>query len=131
MMSTADSALLAFSSMWVKDLFVPYIRPQASQKQQIWFGRAMSVVGLSIGVALGEAWSVCLHCSMLRNVCHARGCAVCRFVISEDAAAECSRQSVHAQLFADIQQVAFLCKNSVDGVCSCACFFCVFCVLQA
>lgn len=54
MMSTADSALLAFSSMWVKDLFVPYIRPQATQQQQIWFGRAMSVVGLSIGVALGE-----------------------------------------------------------------------------
>lgn len=54
MMSTADSALLAFSSMWVKDLFVPYIRPQATQRQQIWFGRAMSVVGLSIGVALGE-----------------------------------------------------------------------------
>jgi Na+/proline symporter len=54
MMSTADSALLAFSSMWVKDLFVPYIRPQATQQQQIWFGRAMSVLGLGIGVSLGE-----------------------------------------------------------------------------
>lgn len=53
MMSTADSALLAFSSMWVKDLFVPYIRPQATEKQQIWFGRIMSVVGLAIGVSLG------------------------------------------------------------------------------
>jgi sodium/proline symporter len=66
MMSTADSSLLAFSSMWVKDLFVPYIKPQATQKQQIWFGRAMSVVGLSIGVALGEIWSAA--CSL---VCHA------------------------------------------------------------
>lgn len=54
MMSTADSALLAFSSMWIKDLFVPYIRPQATQSQQIWFGRMMSVIGLAIGVALGE-----------------------------------------------------------------------------
>jgi Na+/proline symporter len=54
MMSTADSALLAFSSMWVKDLFVTYIRPQATQRQQIWFGRAMSIIGLAIGVALGE-----------------------------------------------------------------------------
>jgi Na+/proline symporter len=54
MMSTADSSLLAFSSMWVKDLFVPYIRPRATQRQQIWFGRVMSVVGLSIGVFLGE-----------------------------------------------------------------------------
>jgi hypothetical protein len=53
MMSTADSALLAFSSMWVRDLFVPYIRPQATQRQQIWVGRAMSVLGLAIGVTLG------------------------------------------------------------------------------
>jgi hypothetical protein len=53
MMSTADSALLAFSSMWVRDLFVPYIRPQATQRQQLWVGRAMSVIGLAIGVTLG------------------------------------------------------------------------------
>lgn len=59
MMSTADSSLLAFSSMWVKDLFVPYIRPRATQRQQIWFGRVMSVIGLSIGVFLGErGWQV-------------------------------------------------------------------------
>ena len=58
MMSTADSALLAFSSMWVKDLFVPYLRPKATQAQQIWFGRLMSVIGLSIGVALGGCCTV-------------------------------------------------------------------------
>lgn len=53
MMSTADSALLSFSSMWVRDLFVPYIRPRASENTQIWFGRVMSIIGLAIGVSLG------------------------------------------------------------------------------
>ncbi|WIA33094.1 hypothetical protein OEZ86_006248 [Tetradesmus obliquus] len=53
MMSTADSALLAFSSMWVRDLFKPYLCKHASEATQIWFGRVMSVVGLAIGVMLG------------------------------------------------------------------------------
>ncbi|KAF8067290.1 cyclin-C1-1 [Scenedesmus sp. PABB004] len=53
MMSTADSALLAFSSMWVRDLFKPYLCRRATEAQQIWFGRLMSVVGLCIGVLLG------------------------------------------------------------------------------
>lgn len=53
MMSTADSALLAFSSMWVRDLFKPYLFKNATETQQMWFGRAMSVVGLGIGVLLG------------------------------------------------------------------------------
>lgn len=57
MMSTADSALLSFSSMWVKDLFVPYLRPRATERQQMWFGRMMSVIGLAIGVALGTVLS--------------------------------------------------------------------------
>jgi len=57
MMSTADSALLSFSSMWVKDLFVPYLRPRATERQQLWFGRMMSVIGLAIGVALGKLLS--------------------------------------------------------------------------
>lgn len=38
MMSTADSALLAFSAMWVRDIYVRYIRPKASQMEQIIFG---------------------------------------------------------------------------------------------
>ena len=53
MMSTADSALLAFSSMWVRDFFKPYIRPNATEQQQLWFGRIMAVLGLAIGVTLG------------------------------------------------------------------------------
>eukprot|EP00878_Enallax_costatus_P016186 GHUV01016976.1.p1 GENE.GHUV01016976.1~~GHUV01016976.1.p1 ORF type:complete len:356 (+),score=97.44 GHUV01016976.1:718-1785(+) len=53
MMSTADSALLAFSSMWVRDLFKPYLFKRATENQQIWFGRCMSVIGL----AIGAAWS--------------------------------------------------------------------------
>jgi Na+/proline symporter len=53
MMSTADSALLAFSSMWVRDLFKPYLCKHATENQQIWFGRVMSVIGLAIGVMLG------------------------------------------------------------------------------
>ena len=38
MMSTADSALLAFSSMWVRDIYVRYVRPKSSQLEQIIFG---------------------------------------------------------------------------------------------
>lgn len=38
MMSTADSALLAFSTMWVKDMFKPYIWRKASDMQQLLFG---------------------------------------------------------------------------------------------
>lgn len=53
MMSTADSALLAFSSMWVRDLFKPYLFKRATDAHQIWFGRLMSVIGLAIGVLLG------------------------------------------------------------------------------
>eukprot|EP00775_Hariotina_reticulata_P011366 gene11366-11515_t len=61
MMSTADSALLAFSSMWVHDFFKPYVQPRLSraadkavkERHLMLFGRIMSVVGLAIGVLLG------------------------------------------------------------------------------
>lgn len=52
MMSTADSALLAFGGMWVKDILVPYIRPSATARTQLAFGRVMAVIGLGIGVLL-------------------------------------------------------------------------------
>lgn len=53
MMSTADSALLSFSVMWTVDLYKPYLRRTASQRELIWFGRIMSTAGLAIGVTLG------------------------------------------------------------------------------
>ncbi|GBF88910.1 sodium:pantothenate symporter [Raphidocelis subcapitata] len=53
MMSTADSALLAFSVMWTVDLYKPYIRPSASAREQLFFGRVMSTLGLGVGVLLG------------------------------------------------------------------------------
>lgn len=37
-MSTADSALLAFSSMWVRDVYARYLRPKSSQLEQLIFG---------------------------------------------------------------------------------------------
>ena len=38
MMSTADSAMLAFSSMWVRDVYTKYVRKGASHMEQIVFG---------------------------------------------------------------------------------------------
>lgn len=53
MMSTADSALLAFSLMWVQDLYKPYLRPRASPREQLLFARVMAVAALAVGVGLG------------------------------------------------------------------------------
>lgn len=53
MMSTADSALLACSSMWVRDIYTKYFRRNASQAEQILFGKFIAFAALSIGVALG------------------------------------------------------------------------------
>lgn len=53
MMSTADSALLACSSMWVRDIYTKYFRRNASQAEQIMFGKFIAFAALSIGVALG------------------------------------------------------------------------------
>lgn len=52
MMSTADSAMLAFSTMWVRDLFKPYLFRRSTEFQQLMFGKLMAFVGLSIGVGL-------------------------------------------------------------------------------
>ncbi|GFR47522.1 hypothetical protein Agub_g9240 [Astrephomene gubernaculifera] len=54
MMSTADSALLAFSQMWVRDIYTKYLRPRASQTEQLVFAKILSVVALVIGVTLGN-----------------------------------------------------------------------------
>lgn len=102
MMSTADSALLAFSSMWVKDLFVPYIRPQATQQQQIWFGRAMSVVGLSIGVALGEAWPAMSGLAHMHHV----SCKCLLFQLWPDSAAGWNRQSLYSCMLALLRSLS-------------------------
>jgi hypothetical protein len=39
--------------MWLRDLYKPYIRPHASEREQLWFGRIVAVIGLAIGVTLG------------------------------------------------------------------------------
>ncbi|KAG2438998.1 hypothetical protein HYH02_010789 [Chlamydomonas schloesseri] len=54
MMSTADSALLACSSMWVRDLYTKYFRPHASELEQLVFGKIVAVIALAIGVLLGN-----------------------------------------------------------------------------
>jgi len=52
MLSTADSSLIAFSTMWLRDFYLPYINPAASARQQLIFTRCMTVVGLAIGLFL-------------------------------------------------------------------------------
>ncbi|GIL75284.1 hypothetical protein Vretimale_7979 [Volvox reticuliferus] len=54
MMSTADSALLAFSSMWVRDIYTKYLRPNAGQIEQLVFGKVMAIIALVVGVTLGN-----------------------------------------------------------------------------
>eukprot|EP00283_Hemiselmis_rufescens_P008411 CAMPEP_0173430622 /NCGR_PEP_ID=MMETSP1357-20121228/8987_1 /TAXON_ID=77926 /ORGANISM="Hemiselmis rufescens, Strain PCC563" /LENGTH=729 /DNA_ID=CAMNT_0014394993 /DNA_START=182 /DNA_END=2371 /DNA_ORIENTATION=- len=52
-MSTADSCMIAFGTMWLKDFFLPYIYPGAPQKIQVIFAKAMGILGLAVGVWLG------------------------------------------------------------------------------
>ncbi|KAF5837517.1 sodium/solute symporter [Dunaliella salina] len=52
MMSTADSSLLAFSTMWVQDFLRPYVWPSASELVQMLFAKFMGFVALCIGIAL-------------------------------------------------------------------------------
>ncbi|GLC49135.1 hypothetical protein PLESTB_000186200 [Pleodorina starrii] len=54
MMSTADSALLAFSTMWVRDIYTKYLRKNAGQIEQLVFAKVMAIIGLVIGVTLGN-----------------------------------------------------------------------------
>jgi len=52
MLSTADSSLIAFSTMWLRDFYLPYVNPRASANEQLVFTRVMGVVGLAIGLFL-------------------------------------------------------------------------------
>ena len=53
-MSTMDSQLLALSSMLTRDLYVPYLRREATLAEQVWVGRVLVIVlaGLGLLVAL-------------------------------------------------------------------------------
>ncbi len=51
-MSTLDSQLLALSSMVTRDVYIPYLRPQASLSEQTFIGRLLIVVLAIIGLIL-------------------------------------------------------------------------------
>mmetsp|Transcript_16719 Transcript_16719/g.40010 ORF Transcript_16719/g.40010 Transcript_16719/m.40010 type:complete len:772 (+) Transcript_16719:76-2391(+) len=53
MVSTADSSLIAFSTMMLRDLYLPYFNPSASQRTQVIFTRVLAILGLALGVFLG------------------------------------------------------------------------------
>ena len=51
-MSTLDSELLALSSMINRDIYIVYIRPQASLKEQTFVGKILIVILAIIGLIL-------------------------------------------------------------------------------
>ena len=53
-MSTADSNLHALSAVLTRDVYDRHIRPQASEKEKTWFGRAVIVAATVTAVALVE-----------------------------------------------------------------------------
>lgn len=55
LMSTADSALLSISSMFTKDIYQPYFRPQAAEAELTMVGKVSSwiIVVLLVVVAIG------------------------------------------------------------------------------
>ena len=55
LMSTADSALLSISSMFTRDIYLPYIKPGSSEEHLTLVGKAFSwlAVALLVGVAVG------------------------------------------------------------------------------
>ena len=44
LMSTADSALLSISSMFTRDIYLPYFRPESSESHLTWVGKVFSWV---------------------------------------------------------------------------------------
>jgi len=52
MLSTADSSLMSFSTMWLRDFYLPYFRPHAGAREQLLFTRTMGVLGLALGLFL-------------------------------------------------------------------------------
>ena len=53
--STADSALLSFSSMISKDIYAYYINPDASERRQVQVGKVWEII--AIAVVLWIAWN--------------------------------------------------------------------------
>ena len=55
LMSTADSALLSISSMFTKDIYLPYFRPQATEAELTKVGKICSwvIVAVLVAVAIG------------------------------------------------------------------------------
>ncbi|NEP59476.1 MAG: sodium:solute symporter family protein [Symploca sp. SIO2G7] len=51
-MSTLDSQLLALSSMLTRDIYISYLRPQASLKEQTFIGRLLIVTLAAIGLII-------------------------------------------------------------------------------
>ena len=54
LMSTASGQLMVLSSMWTRDIYVPYINPSSSQARQVLIGRlavvVLSVLGFCIAI---------------------------------------------------------------------------------
>jgi Na+/proline symporter len=51
-MSTADSNLHALSAMATRDLYDPFIRPQASERERVWVGRLVIVAATAVAVVV-------------------------------------------------------------------------------
>ncbi len=51
-MSTLDSQLLALSSMLTRDIYISYLRPEASLKEQTFIGRVLIVILAIIGLII-------------------------------------------------------------------------------
>ncbi|NER94631.1 MAG: sodium:solute symporter family protein [Symploca sp. SIO1B1] len=51
-MSTLDSQLLALSSMLTRDIYISYLRPQASLKEQTFIGRVLVIILAGIGLII-------------------------------------------------------------------------------
>jgi hypothetical protein len=43
------AALIAFSTMWLKDVYLPYVYPGCSQLHQLIVAKIFSTIGLGIG----------------------------------------------------------------------------------
>ena len=54
-MSTADSNLHALSAVLTRDIYDQYVRPQASEREKAWFGRAVIVVATLLALWIVRA----------------------------------------------------------------------------
>jgi hypothetical protein len=51
----SSAALIAFSTMWLKDCFLPYVYPGCSQFHQLIIAKFISTIGLGIGKSCTHA----------------------------------------------------------------------------